>query len=75
MRRVDGGPSELSFVPLHGGQPLIDEMLGMIYQIGFQMVGVKPVFWAEERNTCSKSVERSSERANLGLALRAQVIV
>ncbi len=46
MRRVDGLECELSFVPLYGGQPLIDEMLGMIYQIGFQMVGVKPVFWA-----------------------------
>jgi FkbM family methyltransferase len=36
---------ELSLVPLYGGQLLIDEMITMIYQLGFRMVGVAPVFY------------------------------
>jgi len=39
---------ELSLVPLYNGQPLIDEMITLIYQLGFRMVGVAPVFVAPE---------------------------
>jgi FkbM family methyltransferase len=35
---------ELSLVPLYDGQLLIDEMMSMIYQLGFRMVSVAPVF-------------------------------
>jgi FkbM family methyltransferase len=39
---------ELSLVPLYEGQPLIDEMITMIYQMGFRMVGVVPGFSQQE---------------------------
>jgi FkbM family methyltransferase len=35
---------ELSLVPLYDGQLLIDEMISMIYQMGFRMVSIAPVF-------------------------------
>ena len=40
---------ELSLTPLYDGQPLIDEMIPMIYQMGFRMVSVAPMFF--EPNT------------------------
>lgn len=39
---------ELSLVPLYEGQLLIDEMISMIYKMGFRMVGVAPVFFELE---------------------------
>ena len=48
MPRVRGLECELSFVPLYDGQPLIDEMIAMIYQLGFRMVGVAPAFFQPE---------------------------
>jgi FkbM family methyltransferase len=39
---------ELSLVPLYEGQLLIDELITMIYRMGFRMVGVAPVFWELE---------------------------
>lgn len=39
---------ELSLVPLYEGQLLIDELITMIYKMGFRMVGVAPVFWQPE---------------------------
>jgi FkbM family methyltransferase len=36
---------ELSLVPLYEGQPLIGEMIAMIYQMGFRLVGVAPAFF------------------------------
>lgn len=50
MRRVDGLECEMSLVALYKGQPLVDEMLGMIYRLGFQMVGVCPAFLAPGTN-------------------------
>ncbi len=50
MRRIDGLECELSLLPLYDGQPLIDEMLGTIYRMGFRMVGVYPAFLAPETN-------------------------
>lgn len=35
---------ELTLVPLYEGQVLIDELLAMIYGMGFMMVGIAPVF-------------------------------
>jgi FkbM family methyltransferase len=35
---------ELSLVPLYEGQPLIGDMINMIYQMGFRMVSVAPGF-------------------------------
>ena len=35
---------ELSLVPLYDGQMLIDEMISMVYRLGFRMVSVAPVF-------------------------------
>jgi hypothetical protein len=48
MPRVRALECELSLVPLYDGQPLIDEMITMIYQMGFRMVGVAPVFFQPE---------------------------
>jgi FkbM family methyltransferase len=48
LPHVRGLECELSLMPLYGGQPLIDEMITMIYQLGFRMVGVAPVFVAPE---------------------------
>lgn len=39
---------ELSLVRLYEGQMLIDEMLPLIYRMGFRMVGVAPVFFEPE---------------------------
>jgi FkbM family methyltransferase len=44
MPRVEALECELSLAPLYEGQLLIDEMLRMIYRMGFRMVGVSPVF-------------------------------
>lgn len=44
MPQVSALECELSLVPLYEGQPLIDNMIAMIYQMGFRMVGVAPVF-------------------------------
>ena len=50
MPRVSALEIELSLVPLYQGQLLIGEMLAMLYQLGFRMVGVapKPVFCEPE---------------------------
>lgn len=48
MPRVAALECELSLVPLYEGQPLIDEMIAMIYQMGFRMVGVAPAFSENE---------------------------
>jgi FkbM family methyltransferase len=48
MPRVRALECELSLVPLYDGQPLIDEMISMIYQMGFRMVGVTPAFSEKE---------------------------
>ena len=45
MPRVEALECELTLMPLYEGQLLIDEMLHMIYQRGFRMVGVSPVFF------------------------------
>jgi FkbM family methyltransferase len=45
MPRVSGLECELSLVPLYEGQPLVDQMISMIYQLGFRMVGVAPAFF------------------------------
>jgi FkbM family methyltransferase len=39
---------ELSLIPLYEGQMLIDQMLALIYAMGFRMVGVAPVFLEPE---------------------------
>lgn len=39
---------ELSLVPLYEGQLLVDGMIALIYQMGFRMVGVAPVFFEPE---------------------------
>jgi FkbM family methyltransferase len=44
MRHVCAMECELSMVPLYEGQLLIGDMIRMIYQMGFRMVGVAPVF-------------------------------
>ena len=44
MPRVQALECELSLVPLYDGQLLIDEMISMVYRLGFRMVGVAPVF-------------------------------
>jgi hypothetical protein len=48
MPRVCALECELSLVPLYDGQPLIDEMIAMIYQLGFRMVSVAPAFSEKE---------------------------
>ncbi len=48
MPRVQGLECELSLVPLYEGQPLIDEMITMIYRMGFRMVGMAPAFFQPE---------------------------
>lgn len=45
MPHVKALECELSLVPLYDGQLLIDDMLKMIYALGFRMVGVSPVFF------------------------------
>jgi FkbM family methyltransferase len=45
MPRVCALECELSLVPLYDGQALIDEMVAMIYQMGFRMVGMAPAFF------------------------------
>jgi FkbM family methyltransferase len=44
MPQVCAMECELSLVPLYEGQPLIDEMISMVYQMGFRMVSVAPAF-------------------------------
>jgi len=44
MAHVMALECELSLVPLYEGQPLIDEMISTVYQMGFRMVGVAPGF-------------------------------
>lgn len=44
LPRVAGLQLELSLVPLYEGGPLIDEVLGAVYDLGFRMVGVDPGF-------------------------------
>lgn len=48
MSKVQALECELSLVPLYDGQPLIDEMITAIYQMGFRMVGMAPVFSEKE---------------------------
>jgi FkbM family methyltransferase len=50
MPRVMALEVELSLVPLYQGQLLIGDMIAMLYQMGFRMVGVtpKPVFCEPE---------------------------
>jgi FkbM family methyltransferase len=48
MPHVKALECELSLVALYEGQPLIDEMIAMIYRMGFRMVGVAPVFFESE---------------------------
>jgi FkbM family methyltransferase len=45
MRHVRALECELSLVPLYEGQLLVDEMIKMIYRMGFRMVGMAPVFF------------------------------
>jgi FkbM family methyltransferase len=45
MPRVEALECELTLVPLYEGQLLIDEMLRVIYRMGFRMVGLSPVFF------------------------------
>jgi hypothetical protein len=35
-------------VPLYEGQALIDELMTLIYRMGFRMVGITPVFFERE---------------------------
>ena len=49
---------ELSLVALYEGQPLIDEMITMIYQMGFRMVSVAPVFFNRKPATRYRLTER-----------------
>ncbi|HEV2484003.1 MAG TPA: FkbM family methyltransferase [Terracidiphilus sp.] len=44
MPHVSALECELSLVPLYEGQLLIDEMITLIYQMGFRMIGLSPVF-------------------------------
>jgi hypothetical protein len=44
MSSVRALECELSLVPLYDGQPLIDEMIAMIYRLGFRMVSVALAF-------------------------------
>jgi FkbM family methyltransferase len=44
MPHIQALECELSLVPLYDGQMLIDEMISMVYRLGFRMVGVAPVF-------------------------------
>ncbi len=68
MSHVAALECELSLVPLYDGQPLIDEMIAMIYQMGFRMVGVAPAFSTRNRTTPYKLTERTFLR-NITLRL------
>lgn len=48
MSRVYALECELSLLPLYEGQPLIDQMIGTIYEMGFRLVGISPVFFEPE---------------------------
>jgi len=48
MPHVAALECELSMVPLYEGQALIDELMTLIYRMGFRMVGITPVFFERE---------------------------
>jgi hypothetical protein len=44
MNRVSGLECELSILPLYDGQPLIDEMIRLLYESGLRLVDIAPGF-------------------------------